>query len=242
MYATMEGHERFRLRQLPFMQEAERVGGVSQANLRVRPPATDASYYTRWCLWGSPDTIAKKMQTLADVGLGNVLLSFNNGLYDDERRKLTEKSMQLFVREVMPRFTCRRRRAIRWRSTSAAHGDQRSQADDGTRRIRLKNFSGQNNSLSPRKREKQIVLSSRTNPTRSLLRHTAAIAAGRVPGRYTCARFRRPVSCHAARQGGWPPHSAPAHRDRSCRRVPSPPALSTVPPRCVRIRRRAVRS
>jgi hypothetical protein len=34
-----------------------------------------------------------------------VLLSFNNGLYDDERRKLTEKSMQLFVREVMPRFT-----------------------------------------------------------------------------------------------------------------------------------------
>jgi alkanesulfonate monooxygenase SsuD/methylene tetrahydromethanopterin reductase-like flavin-dependent oxidoreductase (luciferase family) len=101
----MEGHERFRLRQLPFMQEAERVGGVSQANLRIRPPATDPSYYTRWCLWGSPDTIAKKMQTLADVGLGNVLLSFNNGLYDDERRKLTEKSMQLFVKEVMPRFT-----------------------------------------------------------------------------------------------------------------------------------------
>ena len=45
------------------------------------------------------------MQTLADVGLGNVLLSFNNGLYDDERRKLTERSMELFVKEVMPRFT-----------------------------------------------------------------------------------------------------------------------------------------
>ena len=105
MYATMEGHERFRLRQLPFMQEAERVGGVSQDNLRIRPPATDPSYYTRWCLWGSPDTIAKKLQTLADVGLGNVLMSFNNGLYDDERRKLTERSMQLFVKEVMPRFT-----------------------------------------------------------------------------------------------------------------------------------------
>ena len=48
------------------------------------------------------------MQTLADVGLGNVLLSFNNGLYDDERRKLTERSMQLFVKEVMPRFTSRK--------------------------------------------------------------------------------------------------------------------------------------
>jgi hypothetical protein len=34
-----------------------------------------------------------------------VLLSFNNGLYDDERRKLSEKSMRLFVKEVMPRFT-----------------------------------------------------------------------------------------------------------------------------------------
>jgi alkanesulfonate monooxygenase SsuD/methylene tetrahydromethanopterin reductase-like flavin-dependent oxidoreductase (luciferase family) len=108
MCATMEGHERFRLRQLPFMQEAERIGGVSQANLRVRPPATDPSYYTRWCLWGSPDTIAKKMQTLADVGLGNVLMSFNNGLYDDERKKLTERSMQLFVKEVMPRFTAQK--------------------------------------------------------------------------------------------------------------------------------------
>jgi hypothetical protein len=48
------------------------------------------------------------MQTLADVGLGNVLLSFNNGLYDDERKKLTEKSMQLFVKEVMPRFTAQK--------------------------------------------------------------------------------------------------------------------------------------
>jgi len=53
----------------------------------------------------SPDTIAQKMQTLADVGLGNVLLSFNNGLYDDERRKLSENSMRLFVKEVMPCFT-----------------------------------------------------------------------------------------------------------------------------------------
>ncbi len=54
---------------------------------------------------GSPDTISKKLQTLADVGLGNVLMSFNNGLYDDERRKITEWSTKLFVDEVMPRFT-----------------------------------------------------------------------------------------------------------------------------------------
>jgi len=104
MYATMEGHERFRLRQLPFMQKAEEISNVSQANLRIRPPATDPSYYRRWCLWGSPDTIAKRMQSLADVGIGNVLMSFNNGLYDAERRKRTETSMQLFVKEVMPRF------------------------------------------------------------------------------------------------------------------------------------------
>ena len=104
MLAAMEGHERFRLRQLPFMQEAERIGGVSQANLRIRPPATDPSYYKRWCVWGSPDTVAKKLQDLADVGLGNVLMSFNNGLYDAERRKASERSINLFVKEVMPRF------------------------------------------------------------------------------------------------------------------------------------------
>jgi len=104
MLATMAGHERFRLRQLPFMQAAEKLGGVSQANLRVRPPATDPSYYKRWCVWGSPDTIAKRLQPLADVGLGNLLVSFNNGLYDSERRKVTARSMRLFVDEVMPRF------------------------------------------------------------------------------------------------------------------------------------------
>ncbi len=81
MLATMAGHERFRLRQLPFLQEAERIGKVAQANLRVRPPATDESYYKRWCVWGSPDTVSARLQQLADVGLGNVLMSFNNGLY-----------------------------------------------------------------------------------------------------------------------------------------------------------------
>ena len=104
MLATMEGHERFRLRQLPFLKEAERIGGVSQANLRIRPPATDPSYYTRWCVWGSPDTVAARLQRLADVGLGNVLMSFNNGLLDAERRRATQRSINLFVNEVMPRF------------------------------------------------------------------------------------------------------------------------------------------
>ena len=32
-------------------------------------------------------------------------MSFNNGLYDAERRKATERSINLFVKEVMPRFT-----------------------------------------------------------------------------------------------------------------------------------------
>jgi alkanesulfonate monooxygenase SsuD/methylene tetrahydromethanopterin reductase-like flavin-dependent oxidoreductase (luciferase family) len=104
MLATMEGHEKFRLRQLPFMQAAERMGGVSQANLRIRPPATAPSYYTRWCVWGSPDTVSKRLERLAAVGLGNLLVSFNNGLYGAERRKATERSMKLFAKEVAPRF------------------------------------------------------------------------------------------------------------------------------------------
>jgi alkanesulfonate monooxygenase SsuD/methylene tetrahydromethanopterin reductase-like flavin-dependent oxidoreductase (luciferase family) len=104
MLTVMTGHERFNQRQLPFIREAERLGNVSEHAVRVRPPANDERYYSRWCIWGSPDTIAARLQRYADVGIGNLLLSFNNGLYDAERRRITDTSLRLFVDEVMPRF------------------------------------------------------------------------------------------------------------------------------------------
>jgi alkanesulfonate monooxygenase SsuD/methylene tetrahydromethanopterin reductase-like flavin-dependent oxidoreductase (luciferase family) len=101
---TMTGHEEHIQRQTPFIRAAEALGNVSQEKVRLRPPANTEAYYSRFCLWGSPDTIAAKMQAYADAGIGNVLMSFNNGLHSEVRVKSARKSLNLFAQEVMPRF------------------------------------------------------------------------------------------------------------------------------------------
>ena len=104
MLLAMDGHERFLQRQWPFVRQAEAISNVSEQAIRNRPPANSEAYYTKFCLWGSPDTIAARIQQYADAGIGNVLLSFNNGLYEPDRIAVTRRSLDLFVREVMPRF------------------------------------------------------------------------------------------------------------------------------------------
>ena len=104
MLKTMTGHERHIQRQTPFIRKAEEIGNVSQEQVRVRPPANSEPYYSRFCLWGSPETVAAKLQGYADVGIGNVLMSFNNGLHDEERVQSAQESITLFATEVMPRL------------------------------------------------------------------------------------------------------------------------------------------
>lgn len=104
MLRTMDGHEKFNQRQWPYIRAAEEMLGLAGGAVRQRPPANDERYYNWACLWGSPDTVSRRIQAYADVGLGNLLLGFNNGLFDDDRRAVTRKTMDLFVREVMPRF------------------------------------------------------------------------------------------------------------------------------------------
>ena len=51
--------------------------------------------------FGSPDTVARHIQTMRDLGIGHVLCWMNfGGLPQDKIRR----SMELFAREVMPRF------------------------------------------------------------------------------------------------------------------------------------------
>ena len=71
------------------------------ASVRLRPIA---SYYTRWCL-GAARTRSPRRCRRSPMSASAMCCCRQHGLYDDERRKLTEKSMQLFVKEVMPRFT-----------------------------------------------------------------------------------------------------------------------------------------
>ena len=52
---------------------------------------------------GSPDTVAKKVQHLVDVGLNHLLVRFL-GEWTGETRDISERSMRLFASEVIPRF------------------------------------------------------------------------------------------------------------------------------------------
>jgi alkanesulfonate monooxygenase SsuD/methylene tetrahydromethanopterin reductase-like flavin-dependent oxidoreductase (luciferase family) len=52
---------------------------------------------------GSPDTVAARVQGLVDLGINHLLLRFL-GEWTGETRSISEKSMRLFSREVMPRF------------------------------------------------------------------------------------------------------------------------------------------
>jgi alkanesulfonate monooxygenase SsuD/methylene tetrahydromethanopterin reductase-like flavin-dependent oxidoreductase (luciferase family) len=52
---------------------------------------------------GTPDTVAAKLQELADLGINHLLARFM-GEWTGETRHISEKSMRLFSREVIPRF------------------------------------------------------------------------------------------------------------------------------------------
>ncbi|MBN9080388.1 MAG: hypothetical protein BGP04_19150 [Rhizobiales bacterium 62-17] len=53
---------------------------------------------------GTPDMVAKRVQELADLGINHLLVRFL-GEWPGETRYISEASMRLFAREVMPRFT-----------------------------------------------------------------------------------------------------------------------------------------
>jgi alkanesulfonate monooxygenase SsuD/methylene tetrahydromethanopterin reductase-like flavin-dependent oxidoreductase (luciferase family) len=53
---------------------------------------------------GNPDTVAAKVQELRDLGINHLLVRFL-GEWPGETRPISEASMRLFSREVMPRFT-----------------------------------------------------------------------------------------------------------------------------------------
>jgi alkanesulfonate monooxygenase SsuD/methylene tetrahydromethanopterin reductase-like flavin-dependent oxidoreductase (luciferase family) len=52
---------------------------------------------------GTPDTIAERVQDLVNLGINHLLIRFL-GEWTGETRSISEKSMRLFARDVMPRF------------------------------------------------------------------------------------------------------------------------------------------
>jgi alkanesulfonate monooxygenase SsuD/methylene tetrahydromethanopterin reductase-like flavin-dependent oxidoreductase (luciferase family) len=53
---------------------------------------------------GNPDTVAAKVQHLVDLGINHLLVRFL-GEWTGETRSISENSMRMFARDVMPRFS-----------------------------------------------------------------------------------------------------------------------------------------
>ena len=51
--------------------------------------------------FGSPDTVARHIETMREMGVGQVMCWMNFGGLPQDRIR---RSMELFAREVMPRF------------------------------------------------------------------------------------------------------------------------------------------
>ena len=52
---------------------------------------------------GSPDTVARQVKELRELGINHLLVRFL-GEWPGETRAISEQSMRLFAREVLPRF------------------------------------------------------------------------------------------------------------------------------------------
>jgi len=88
-------------RERPYNKRAEQTSGV---DLPSAPDARSEQWIKPWCLYGSPETVTAELQRYADTGVGNVLLSFTNGPFSEQRWRLSQQSIQLFAAEVMPRL------------------------------------------------------------------------------------------------------------------------------------------
>ncbi len=87
----------------------ERYGAILGPVVSRRPGQAHAAAYAAGgdmanIIAGNPDTVAAKVQELVDLGINHLLVRFL-GEWPGETRSISETSMRLFSREVMPRFT-----------------------------------------------------------------------------------------------------------------------------------------
>ncbi len=90
----------------------ERHGATDGAVIRPTAGRSTAADYAKGgdfkaTIAGSPDTIAAKIQKFADVGINHLHLRFL-GEWDGETKHITKDSVELFAKEVMPRFAERK--------------------------------------------------------------------------------------------------------------------------------------
>jgi alkanesulfonate monooxygenase SsuD/methylene tetrahydromethanopterin reductase-like flavin-dependent oxidoreductase (luciferase family) len=95
----LEEYQRTVEREYIANKAAEAILGI---DLRAAPDARTQGYKDTWCLAGSPDTVIGHLQEFKDLGIGNVLGAFMGGPLTPERRRVTDKTMNLFSEKVIP--------------------------------------------------------------------------------------------------------------------------------------------
>jgi len=86
----------------------ERYGAILGPAVARRPGQGHAAAYAAGgdmanVIAGSPDTVARKVKELRELGINHLLVRFL-GEWPGETRGISEQSMRLFAREVLPRF------------------------------------------------------------------------------------------------------------------------------------------
>lgn len=86
----------------------DRYGAILGPVVARRPGQGHAAAYAAGgdmtnIIAGTPDTVAAKVQELSDIGINHLLVRFL-GEWPGETRHISEQSMRLFAREVLPRF------------------------------------------------------------------------------------------------------------------------------------------
>jgi alkanesulfonate monooxygenase SsuD/methylene tetrahydromethanopterin reductase-like flavin-dependent oxidoreductase (luciferase family) len=86
----------------------ERYGAILGPAVARRPGQGHAAAYAAGgdmanVIAGSPDTVARKVKELRELGINHLLVRFL-GEWPGETRSISEHSMRLFAREVLPRF------------------------------------------------------------------------------------------------------------------------------------------
>ena len=89
-------------------QYTERYGAILGPVVNRKPGHSAAAAYAAGgdmyqTIAGNPDTVAAKVRELSDIGINHLLIRFL-GEWPGETRHISEASMRLFAREVIPRF------------------------------------------------------------------------------------------------------------------------------------------
>jgi alkanesulfonate monooxygenase SsuD/methylene tetrahydromethanopterin reductase-like flavin-dependent oxidoreductase (luciferase family) len=102
--AAVASAEHLALRQYYVERYGEMHGPVVRKKAGQSAAASYAAGGDMWeTIAGSPDTVAARVQGLVDLGINHLLVRFL-GEWTGKTRAISEKSMRLFSREVMPRF------------------------------------------------------------------------------------------------------------------------------------------